>query len=193
MGQAGFLLSLPQRLAHIAQPWGPSTCGQITWVWHVLWGLCVGRKSLRPDRTPSQNQCQDQGIRGLARNPHQLPNDCALSANTTASPGPSTSPTCSRTRRAGCCAPSFETTCAPSAVPLEIEPTLAASAHSPAKATPLSTATPPATLQARSWPGLTRRGHRTPVTVEEPVQVAGEIHCEGGLPLLSGINARESA
>lgn len=135
----------------------------------------MGKKSLRPGWTPSQNQRQDQGIRGPAKNPHQLLNACVLSANTTASPEPSTSPTCSRMRQVGCCAPSFETTCVLSVVPLVIAPTPAASARSPAKATPLSTATPPATPLARGWPGLTRRGHRTPVTAEEeqeePVQV----------------------
>lgn len=190
LAQAGFLLSLPLCLAHIAQPWGHLIYGRITWVWHVWWGLFVRKKSLRPGWTPSQNQHQDQdqGIRGPAQNPHQLLNACALSANTTASLGPSTSPTCSRTRQAGFCAPSFETTCAPSAVPLVIVPTPAASARSPAKATPLSTAIPPATLLARGWLVQTRRGPRTRATTaeeeqeEEPVQVAGEICCGGGLP-----------
>ncbi|KAK2495182.1 hypothetical protein MC885_001886, partial [Smutsia gigantea] len=133
---------------------------EITWVWQAWWGLCMEKRSPRPGRIPSQSQLQDCRIRGPAQKLQQLLNACALSANTTASPGPSTSPTCSRTRQAGCCAPSFEIMCALSAVPHASMPTLAASAHSPTRATPPSTATPTATRLAKGWPGPTRPGHR---------------------------------
>lgn len=144
----------------------------------------MGKRNLRRGWTPSQHQCQDQRVRGPARNPHQLLNACALSANIMANPGPSTSPTCSRMKRAEFCAPFFETTCAPSAVPHASVPIPAASALSPARATPLSTATPPATRPARSWPARTRRGHRTLDIGEEeeeevPAQVAGGTHWAG--------------
>lgn len=188
LGRQG-LFSFPLCLAHIAQLWEPSTYGQITWVWHVWWGLCVGKRSLKPGRTPSHSQLQDQRLGGPARNLHQLLNACALSANTTASPGPSTSPMCSRMRRAECCVLSCVTTCAPSAVPRATVPTRAVSARSPARATPLSTATPPATQLARRSPGLTRQGCRTQGIAEreqeqqqqqQRVQVPGVARCGGG-------------
>ena len=116
-GRLGFSCLLPLHLAHGAQPWGPSTCGQTTWVWHAWLGLSVKKRSQRPGWIASQKQCPNRGVSDPALNPHQLPSACALSANTTASPGPSTSPTCSRMKRAGCCAPSSATTCAPSAGP----------------------------------------------------------------------------
>lgn len=191
-GLAGPPLSAPLPGTHIAQLWEPSTCGQITWVWHAWSGLCVRKRSPRPGWTPSHSLPRRQGLRGPARNLRQLQNACALSANTTASPAPSTSPMCSRTRRARCCAPSSGTTCAPSAVPRASAPTPAVSARSPARATPPSTAMPPATLLASGCPGLTGQGCRTQDIAEEeqqqrqrpreerrrrqPVQVPGEIH-----------------
>lgn len=147
----------------------------------------MGKRSLKPGWTPSHSQLQDQGVGGPARNLHQLLNACALSANTTASPGPSTSPTCSRMRRAECCVLSCVTMCAPSVVPRATVPTRAVSAHSLARATPLSTATPPATQLARRSPGLTRQGCRMQGIAEreqerqqQRVQVAGGTRCGGG-------------
>ena len=196
-GQARLLLSAPLPGTHAAQLWEPSTYGRITWVWRAWSGLCVGKGSLRPGWTPSHSQLQDLGVRGPARNLQQLLNACALSANTTASPGPSTSPMCSRMRPAGCCVPSFVTTCALSAVLRASVPTPVVSARSLARATPPSTAIPPATQLARGYPGLIRRGCRTRGIAEEeqqareqrareqrrrPVQVAGETRCGGDLP-----------
>lgn len=187
LGRQGLFSLCPLCLASVAQLWEPLTYGQITWVWHAWWGLCVGKRSLKPGWTPSRSQLQEQRVRHPAWNRHQLLNACAPSANTTASPGPSISPTCSRMRRAGCCVPSCVTMCAPSAVPRVTVPTHAVSARSPARATPLSTATPLATQLARRCPGLTRQGCKIQGIAEaaqelQRVQVAGGPGVEGASP-----------